>query len=262
MLIDFSNIYVFAATLNIAFVAVTHTQGYTSLLANYVFGFAKNAKNVFLEKRKVVALDLNSLKTMPEVVVGEKGTTLKKKQKLVREAEKLNESIDAKEKILCTKIDELCASRKFSLYSLIMFFYSIVGMFMGAWKDDKNVIGIFYIFTICVLLGCGIIAWKNTERLIWSIGVFIFSLLLAYFFSTIEVVYSFFNDTNKLYILISACLPFMFFIIFFFMTWCKRRNIQFEMNKAFGEIDCGIRDLDTGLGILNEIKELSSEEKE
>ena len=151
MLIDFSNIFVFAATLNIAFVAVTHTQGYTNLLANYVFGFAKNVKHTFTEKRKSVALDLNSLKTMPEVIVGKKGSTLKKKQELIREAELINENINSKEEFLCHKIDELCASKKFSLYSLIMFFYSIVGMFMGAWNDDINVIGLFYIFTFVFL---------------------------------------------------------------------------------------------------------------
>ena len=95
MLIDFSNIFVFAATLNIAFVAVTHTQGYTNLLANYVFGFAKNVKHTFTEKRKSVALDLNSLKTMPEVIVGKKGSTLKKKQELIREAELINENINS-----------------------------------------------------------------------------------------------------------------------------------------------------------------------
>lgn len=259
MLIDFSNIFAFAATLNITFVAVSHTKGYTNLLANYVFEFINVINNYFSDKKKIISLDLNSLKTMPDVVVG-KGSTLKKKQELIREAEKLSEDIISKEEKICQKIDVVCTSKKFSMYSLIMFLYCIVGMFSGSWKDDFSVIGFWNIFTIFILLECVIIAIIKKERSIWAIVGFIVSLISSLILSNISYLNSLFFSSNKLYILFSACLPFLFFVIFFFITWCKRNDIKKEMNKDFEEVDAKIKELDSGLNILNEIKGLSSNE--
>ena len=46
------------------------------------------------------------------------------------------------------------------------------------------------------------------------------------------------------------------------MTWCKRKKIQVEMETSFGEVDASIQRLESGLSVLNEIKELSSEDKD
>lgn len=257
MLSDFSNIFAFAATLNIAFVVVSHAKSYTNLLANYIFGFKDNVNECFSRRRNSIALDLSSIRSMPDVVVGN-SSTLKKKQKLIRDAEILDEDINKKETLFFNEIDEICSSKKFSLFSLLMFFYCIVGMFLCAWNNDSSIIGLFYIFSLLILLGCTIIALKKDISFMWTIVIFICSLLLS-FLSYIPIIHNFF-EPKKLYVLILACFPFLFFISFFFWVRFKRKRIIERRDEYLKNFDENIKKLDDGLKVLNEIKGISSDE--
>ena len=228
-----------SAGLNIAFVAVEVAKGYTSILLNKVFNFNDVIKDDFGELENSVKLNLNSLDHIEPTDI-DAGNTNQVIEDTKRKYEKvLNEVTDEKQRLL-NWAQSNCEFKCFSGLSLMMFLYCCFLLFLSAW-EYSYAIGISCIFT---LIYC-ILSYKFNKgfqccNLKWSISFFVIITIISFPFIWIgKNWHCCLLDCLQPYIVIAAVLlPFINFIIFYFMIMYKVRKMKdtvHQSKKSFEE---------------------------
>jgi hypothetical protein len=129
LLNDFSALIQFAATLNIAFVAVEFAKSYAHTLSKQIFKFDEYIKNS-LKKGRDLLIERDTLKTLIPVVIDGKSTL----NEIERVKRNLEEIPDDSEK-LNADVLMMCESKSVSSLSLWFFLFNVLALVLCGLKS-------------------------------------------------------------------------------------------------------------------------------
>lgn len=222
-----------AAGLNIAFVAVEVAKGYTSILLNKVFNFNDVITEDFGELEDSINFNLKSLDLIEPTDINT-GSTNKVIEETKRNYEKAQKEVITERQRLLDWAESNCEFKCFSGLSLMMFLYCCFLLFLSAWSYSYAIgISCFLTAIYCIW---SYISNKGFQccNLKWAIAFFV--IITAISFPFIWVGQSWikcFLVCLKPYIVIaSVLLPFINFIVFYFMIMYKVRKMKTIVHKS------------------------------
>ena len=231
---DFLTLIQLAAGLNIAFVAVEASRGYTRILSGNVFNIKQLLDAAFENIKYTISENRKALDSTSSTEVDGKSTT-NKIEEVKREYEKLEKKIEDVITNIKNTSDLKCNFKCFSGLSLMMFFFCFTLLFLNPFK----VISLVFLITLLILI-YSIIGWIFDEsRFFCSLKFVIFEFVCGVIICVILwlcirdcVGYkSFVESFNDVNIIIAALLPFVNFIAFFLKMVWRVRNIKNDIEQ-------------------------------
>ncbi len=228
-----------AAGLNIAFVAVEVAKGYTSILLNKVFNFNDVIEEDFDKLESSIEVKRKALNLIEPTDIPNIGNTNIIIEETKRNYEKSLNEVKMEKQRLLDWAQSNCEFKCFSGLSLMLFLYCCFLLFLSAWEYNYA-IGISCILTLiyCVL------SYKfnkgfQCSNLKWSIGFFAIITTISFPFIWVgENWHCSFLDCIQPYIVIAAVLlPFINFIIFYFMIMYKVRKMKDKVHESKKEFE-------------------------
>ena len=226
-----------AAGLNVAYVAVGISQGYTRILLDNIFNVKSRISNKFDPIRSNISINRKTLDTMTPSNVDGKNTN-DVIEGLKREYEKLTERINTAEDSIEKEANNTCEFRCFSGLSLMMFLYCCAILFIAPF-DCVQILLCFTSLVFChSVLGWICERHKIVCSLTWIIVEFAIFLILSiacYF------VCNYCNFQPSIFcrntiVIVSALLPLINFVTFFIKSLYKMRRIVNKIEEQSNEI--------------------------
>lgn len=231
---DFLTLIQLAAGLNIAFVAVEVSQGYTRILSGKVFNIKQLLDTAFENIKYTIYENRKALDSTSSTEVDGKSTT-NKIEEVKREYEKLEKKIEDAIANIEKTSDLKCNFKCFSGLSLMMFFFCCTLLFLAPF----NVISLAFLLTLLILI-YSIIGWIFDESRFFcnlkfvivefTVGLII-CVVLWFCIRNCDGYKSFIKSFNDITIIIAALLPFVNFIAFFLKMIGRVRNIRNDIDQ-------------------------------
>ena len=255
---DFSSLLELAAGLNVAYIAVDYSMGYTNIISEKLFEFSQKIEKSF-EKSDSILCEKKSLENLKPIVINGKNIGIKIED-IKRKFEKLDTEIKTAKTNLNADMQKDCESKNFSSLSFCMFLFCIISLFLGGISANEKIKMFSSIFNIVIgilLLVYVIIGWtKNDNTYLWKIDYSKLTHSLSCF--TIVVILSFiitflthYYYLNNLFVMdilrleqiiywfniFFVIFPFLNFIVFAFIIKKKGRTISIKISNMATEIE-------------------------
>lgn len=223
-----------AAGLNIAFVAVEVAKGYTSILLNKVFNFNDVIEDDFSKLESSITFNQKSLELIEPTDIPNIGNTNTTIEETKRNYEKSLKEVTKEKKRLLDWAQSNCEFKCFSGLSLMMFLYCCFLLFLSAW-------GYTYAIGISCFLTAIYCVWSYISNkgfqccnLKWSIGFFVIITAIAFPFIWVGKNWtcSFLDSIQPYIVIVAVLLPFINFIVFYFMIMYKVRKMKDEVHES------------------------------
>lgn len=232
---DFLTLIQLAAGLNIAFVAVEVSRGYTRILSEKVFNIALLLENAFRELKSTISVNRTTLDNTHSTDVDGKSTT-NKIEEVKREYEKLEKKIEDVIADITKSSNLKCDFRCFSGLSLMMFLFCCTLLFIASF----DVVGLVFFITLFNLL-YSIGGWFLDEsqffcKLKFVIVEFVIGLtfctVLWLFIKNWNPFRDFMQSFDYVTIIVASLLPFVNFIAFFLKMIWRVKGIQHKLTGS------------------------------
>lgn len=262
---DFLTLIQLAAGLNIAFVAVEASRGYTRILSGNVFNINNLLNTSFEDIKDTIFKNRKTLDGISSTEVNGKSTT-NKIEGVKREYEKLEKKIEDVITNIKNTSDLKCNFKCFSGLSLMMFFFCFTLLFLNPFK----VISLVILITLLILI-YSIIGWIFDESrffcslkfVIWEfVGGVIICVILWLCIRNCDGYKSFVESFNNATIIIAALLPFVNFVAFFLKMIWRVQNIRKDIKKHLQNLSEEIAPINGKVDKLRTLEELKMEMRE
>jgi len=273
ILSNFTSLLEIAAGVNIAFVAVEYSKGYTQTLSEKVFDFPNIIRRALSPCEKIICQKV-TLNEMEPITIGD-SSTFPQIQKSIIDIEKLEVEIQTKQDDMKERVLTICNYAHFPSLSLWNFLFSIILLFMsGVESIDSNFALIFALYiSVFTLLYQGIGWFVNDEKthsspycLTNSILFFIGTVVISYFATILSMHFTDFFYNSLLidkWIFLITLLPFINFVVFFYLVRKKVKHLKLWIKSESemlihkgNEIQDVINDL---IGAINTKRRISIE---
>lgn len=266
---DFSSLFELAAGLNIAFVAVEISKGYTYILYEKVFRFGDRIHKAIEEIRKPAMVNQTSLNCMEPIDLGGK-STLVKIEEAKRDYEAFIRDGGEAENRMKASAEKLCDMKSFSVLSLCMFLYCCVLLFVSGFQDSGCLKFGFDVFTVFIFIYM-IFGWWCGEKYDWSIYIQLRKVLWVHLVCVIlSAVVTFLvylnyrqiligDNIQNIFIMLASLIPFLNFIVFYFIIKNKMSEMRGRVDETLSALKKRGEILDEKFNTLNEVKKISME---
>ena len=247
-----------AAGLNVAYIAVGVSQGYTQVLLNKIFNIRQHIDEKFDPIKATIRINRESLSCMKPSNVNGKDTNTQIEE-VKRGYELLQEKIAKVEQNIEEQASLSCEFRCFSGLSLMMFLYCCTLLFIAPFYS----VWFLLPFTAIVLFH-SVLGWfaeniKCVCNLTWVIYCFALALgisciiwLISYFCGWIVID----GIWENVLITTTALLPMVNFIVFFVKSLSKMRDITTNINNLAANIESEGKDTQAKFELLQNLEQL------
>jgi hypothetical protein len=250
-LIDFLALIQLAAGLNIAFVAVEVSRGYTRILSDRIFNVEGMLNEAFKDILRDIQGNAETLKNFHPIDVGKKNT-LYKIEEGKRNCEVLGAKVESVKDEITKIVTEKCNLRCFSGLCLVLFLFCCILLFLAPFDD-----AIAYVLPLTILTSIYLAAvyMKEDYGLFCNLKmvVIIYVAVIVFSFIVYIPIYMYCIISESLQstvVIIASILPFLNFILFYAKISSIIKEIKNLINKRhdelcneLNEINASVRDL-------------------
>lgn len=261
-LADFLTLIQLAAGLNIVFVAVEVSQGYTRILSDKVFNTKQLLDKAFKKLTSTISVNSTTLNNIHSTDVDGKSTNTKIEE-VKREYEKLQKTIEEDTEKIKENTDMKCNFRCFSGLSLMTFLFCCTLIFLSPFNNPKLVCLITLFFLI---YSCG--GWFLDESplycklkfviLEYVIGLSVSLGLWLLIRNWVDFTH-FMQSADSAIIIVAALLPFVNFIAFFLKMIRRVTGIRKEIDEKQKSLEKEIERINTKFDKLLSLEQLKME---
>lgn len=255
---DFLSLIQLAAGLNVAYIAVGVSQGYTQVLLNKVFNIEQHINETFDPIKATIRINQESLLCMKPSNVNGKDTNTQIEE-VKRGYELLQEKIIKVEQNIKERASLSCEFRCFSGLSLMMFLHCCTLLFIAPFYSVWFLLPFTAIVFFHSVLGWFVENIKCVCNLVWVICCFALALVV----SCIMYGVSYFYDWKVIdgiwgnaLIVATALLPMVNFVVFFVKSLSKMRTITKNIKELSTDIENEGKETQAKFELLQNLEQL------